>query len=85
MTQRRTPFKTTSTRTRMSRRSSRHETIHALCGWSYQFSDAVEAYGEFLANRRETYQNGWRQFWTFGVHRNDFYGNPFDLGQGWTG
>jgi iron complex outermembrane receptor protein len=33
---------------------------------SYEFSDAIEGYAEFLANRRETYQNGWRQFWTFG-------------------
>ena len=51
---------------------------------SYEFSDSIEAYGEFLANRRETYQNGWRQFWTFGfggggsycafVHSKDYCG-----------
>ena len=33
---------------------------------SFELSDAVELFGEFLFNRRETYQNGWRQFWNFG-------------------
>lgn len=33
---------------------------------SYELSSAVEVFGEFLFNRRETYQNGWRQFWNFG-------------------
>ena len=33
---------------------------------SFEISDAVELFGEFLFNRRETYQNGWRQFWNFG-------------------
>ena len=28
---------------------------------------------EFLANRRKTYQNGWRQFWNFG-YTGDLYG-----------
>ena len=34
---------------------------------------AVELFGEFLFNRRETYQNGWRQFWNFG-YTGDLYG-----------
>ncbi len=33
---------------------------------SYELTDNIEAFGEFLFNRRETYQNGWRQFWNFG-------------------
>lgn len=33
---------------------------------AYKLTDGVEAYAEFLGNRRKTYQNGWRQFWTFG-------------------
>ena len=32
----------------------------------YQLSDKVTVYGEGLYNRRETYQNGARQFWQFG-------------------
>ena len=49
---------------------------------SYKFSDAVEVYGEFLANRRKTYQNGWRQFWTFGGNRR-LLGTYW--AQGWEG
>src|SRR3546814_13793915 len=33
---------------------------------SYELTDEVEAFGEFLFNRHKTYQNGWRQFWNFG-------------------
>ena len=40
---------------------------------SFEISDAVELFGEFLFNRRETYQNGWRQFWNFG-YTGDLYG-----------
>jgi iron complex outermembrane receptor protein len=32
----------------------------------------IEAFTEFLVNRRETYQNGWRQFWNFGGTSNSF-------------
>jgi iron complex outermembrane receptor protein len=49
---------------------------------AYQFSDAVELYGEFLANRRTTYQNGWRQIWAFGG-TSDSYGTYW--APGWTG
>ncbi|MGZ2411219.1 iron complex outermembrane recepter protein [Sphingomonas sp. F9_3S_D5_B_2] len=49
---------------------------------SYKFSDAIEMYGEFLANRRSTYQNGWRQIWTFGG-TSDYY--PTYWAPGWTG
>ena len=40
---------------------------------AFEISDAVELFGEFLFNRRETYQNGWRQFWNFGW-TGDLYG-----------
>ncbi len=41
---------------------------------SFEISDAAELFGEFLYNRRETYQNGWRQFWNFG-YTGDLYGS----------
>ncbi|HSR00008.1 MAG TPA: TonB-dependent receptor [Sphingomicrobium sp.] len=56
--------------------STKRYTLYA--DGSYQFSDAVELYGEFLANRRETYQNGWRQFWTFGYTSSGGYCAFFD-------
>ena len=34
---------------------------------AFELNDSIELYGEFLANRRKTYQNGWRQFWSFGL------------------
>jgi iron complex outermembrane receptor protein len=40
---------------------------------AFEVSSAVELYGEFLFNRRKTYQNGWRQFWNFG-YTGDLYG-----------
>lgn len=50
---------------------------------SYEFSDAVELFGEFLYNRRETYQNGWRQFWNFGW-TGELYGTgPGDYWNYW--
>ncbi|MDB5704629.1 MAG: TonB-dependent receptor domain protein, partial [Sphingomonas bacterium] len=33
---------------------------------AFNISDSVEMFGEFLYNKRKTYQNGWRQFWNFG-------------------
>lgn len=52
---------------------------------SYQLTDAVELFGEFLYNRRETYQNGVRQFWQFGFTENFVpgFGDPF--APGWNG
>jgi iron complex outermembrane receptor protein len=40
-----------------------------------------------LFNRRETYQNGWRQFWTFGYGESGSYygGAPGYWGKGWQG
>lgn len=56
---------------------------------SYEVTDSIEMFGEFLFNRRQTYQNGWRQFWNFG-YTGDLYstgaGNYFNYwGDGWQG
>ena len=48
---------------------------------AYQFTDNIEGYVEFLGNRRETYQNGYRQFWTFGFTGE--YGSYW--AQDWSG
>jgi iron complex outermembrane receptor protein len=55
---------------------------------AFELTDNIEAYAEFLGNRRKTYQNGWRQIWAFG-----YTGDPFGYGpgsgtywaQGWSG
>lgn len=54
---------------------------------AYEVTDSIEAFGEFLFNRRQTYQNGWRQFWNFG-YTGDLYGTgtPATLwAAGWQG
>jgi iron complex outermembrane receptor protein len=55
---------------------------------AFELSDSIELFGEFLFNRRETYQNGWRQFWNFG-YTGDLYGTGGGPGtiwaDGWTG
>ncbi|MES2137176.1 MAG: TonB-dependent receptor plug domain-containing protein, partial [Pseudomonadota bacterium] len=48
---------------------------------AYEITDGIEAYAEFLGNRRKTYQNGWRQFWTFGLTED--YGTYW--AKGWKG
>ncbi len=49
---------------------------------SLKVTEAVELFGEFIFNRRETYQNGYRQFWQFGFTENFFpgFGDPFSPG-----
>ncbi len=56
---------------------------------SYEITDNIEAYGEFLFNRRETYQNSWVQFWDFSLTSMpssiEFFGagpNPFNPATG---
>ncbi|MEG3180281.1 TonB-dependent receptor domain-containing protein [Sphingomonas sp. LT1P40] len=49
---------------------------------AYEITENVELFGEFLFNRRETYQNGWRQFWNFGGTSN-IYGTLW--APGWLG
>lgn len=56
---------------------------------AYEIFDSVELFGEFLFNRRQTYQNGWRQFWNFG-YTGDLYntgaGNAYNFwADGWSG
>ena len=56
---------------------------------AYEITDSIEMFGEFLFNRRQTYQNGWRQFWNFG-YTGDLYGtgagNYFNYwADGWQG
>jgi iron complex outermembrane receptor protein len=49
---------------------------------SYELTDGVEAYAEFLGNRRKSYQNGWRQLWTYGYGEDYAPNNPW--AQGWV-
>jgi len=58
----------------------------------YELTDSVEAYGEFLINRRTTYQNGYRQFWAFALYSGnwDYYdynagGSQLTADAGWFG
>ncbi len=57
---------------------------------AFELSDSVEAYGEFLLNRRTTYQNDYRQYWAFAVYSGnfDFYdygGSETTAAEGWFG
>jgi iron complex outermembrane receptor protein len=57
---------------------------------SYEITDNIEAFVEFLANRRKTYQNGWRQIWSFGYtgdlyNTGNLYGSGTIWAQGWEG
>ena len=54
-------------------------------------TDNIEVFGEFLFNRRKTYQNGWRQIWSFGF-TDCLYGPAYPSvcgynywAQGWEG
>ncbi len=66
------------------------ERMTAYAEGSFELTDNIEAFGEFLFNRRKTYQNGWRQIWNFG-YTGDLYGtgNLYGTGtlwaQGWEG
>lgn len=51
---------------------------------AYELTDSIELFGEFLYNRRKTYQNGWRQFWNFGI-TGDYFGYSDPAAQGWEG
>jgi iron complex outermembrane receptor protein len=65
----------------------------AFIDGSYQISDAIEVSAEVIYNRRETYQNGARQFWQFGFTSDStlpaiFFGDPATgdpFAVGWTG
>ncbi|MBA3941065.1 MAG: TonB-dependent receptor, partial [Sphingopyxis sp.] len=63
------------------------ELYTAFADASFEVTDSIELFGEFLFNRRKTYQNGWRQFWNFG-YTGDLYGTgtpATSWAQGWTG
>jgi iron complex outermembrane receptor protein len=63
----------------------RTERMTAYADAAFELSDDIEAFGEFLFNRRKTYQNGWRQFWNFGITGN-YYGFAADpAAAGWEG
>lgn len=52
---------------------------------AYKFDEKAELYVEGLLNRRETHQNGYRQFWQFGYSENFDtlgFGDPFASGFG---
>jgi outer membrane receptor protein involved in Fe transport len=49
----------------------------------YQLTDDLTMYGEVLMNRRETYVNSYRQFWTY-VYNEDFFAGS-SLSEGWRG
>ncbi|KDA02898.1 TonB-dependent receptor domain-containing protein [Hyphomonas oceanitis] len=53
----------------------------------FEVSSHMDVYGEFLMNRRETYVNGYRQFWTYD-YVYDYGGTPISnspsaLANGW--
>ena len=58
----------------------------------FELNDSVEAYGEFLLNRRTTYHNSYRQFWAFALYSGnwDYYdynagGSQLTADAGWFG
>ena len=67
------------------------ERITLFADGEVEVTDSITAYGEALFNRRETYSNGYRQYWTY-VYGEDSQGvfggpatNPEPSAQGWTG
>jgi outer membrane receptor protein involved in Fe transport len=62
------------------------ETTTFYAEGDYQLSDNVEIYGEVLLNRRDTYVNGWRQYWNY-MYGGDAYGvgSEVTAAQGWFG
>ncbi|HEU0135451.1 MAG TPA: TonB-dependent receptor [Allosphingosinicella sp.] len=63
--------------------SPRIERWTAYAQGSFELSDSIELFAEFLHNRRETEQDSFRQFWNFG-YVEDFagfgFGDPFAPG-----
>lgn len=68
------------------------ERITLFAEGEYQLTDSVRLYGEALLNRRETYNNSYRQYWTY-IYNSDFTFGNFDVAPnsgdpfsaGWTG
>jgi len=66
------------------------ENITFYAEGEYEINDSMEAYGEFLMNRRTTYQNSYRQFWAFALYSGnwDYYyytGSQVTADAGWFG
>jgi len=68
------------------------ENITLYAEVEFELNDSVEAYGEFLLNRRTTYHNSYRQFWAFALYSGnfDFYdynagGSQLTADAGWFG
>lgn len=67
------------------------ERMTFLFASEFKLSDNTELYGEALYNRRETYDDGYRQFWSYhyGGDSLGLFGgsgqNPEASAQGWTG
>jgi iron complex outermembrane receptor protein len=67
------------------------ERITIMAEGEFQLSDNITAYGEALYNQRETFSDGYRQFWSYhyGEDSQGVFGgaatNPEASAQGWTG
>ena len=66
------------------------ENITFYAEGEYELTDSIEAYGEFLLNRRTTYQNSYRQYWAFALYSGnwDYYyytGSQLSADAGWFG
>ncbi|MFN3212054.1 MAG: TonB-dependent receptor plug domain-containing protein [Henriciella sp.] len=67
------------------------ERITLMAEGEFQLSDNITAYGEALYNQRETYSDGYRQFWSYhyGGDSQGLFGgpgtNPEASAQGWEG
>lgn len=69
-----------------------NENVTLYVEGEFELNDSVEAYGEFLLNRRTTYHNGYRQFWAWALYSGnfDFYdynagGSQLTADAGWFG
>ena len=65
------------------------ERITLMFDGEYELDDNITAYGEALFNRRQTYSNAQKQYWTYQYGANDVFGddqvNPNFLYQDWGG
>ncbi|MFC3052933.1 TonB-dependent receptor domain-containing protein [Kordiimonas pumila] len=69
------------------------ETFTGLMEGEYEITDSITAYAEVLVNRRKTYANGYRQYWSYIYNSNNLIfdagdvgeGNANPLADGWTG
>jgi iron complex outermembrane receptor protein len=67
-----------------------NENVTLYAEAEFELTDSVEAYGEFLLNRRKTHLNQYRQYWAFAVYSGnwDYYyytGSQQTADAGWFG